>query len=312
MASYLELAKARLAMLVVLTTVVGYVLAVRGSVSPWLLLWTAVGTALSAFGANILNQLIEEDRDRLMLRTRNRPLPSGRVERSQAAMWGISSAVAGVGLLAFVANWITAGLSLGVILLYVAVYTPLKVITPLNTVVGAICGAVPPMMGWTAATGRIELGAWILFGILFIWQMPHFLSLAWLYRADYQRGGFRMLPAVDRAGSVTGRIALLYSAALLPLTASLWWCGATGTTFLVASQVLGLGFAAVGWQFLRHRTDRSARRLFLASIAYLPLLLACMVFDMDDRISHLGRQRQVTATVGDQIEPEVARLSVTP
>lgn len=289
LACYLEMAKARLAALVVLTAIVGYLLAARGSATWTVALWTAIGTAFSAYGANILNQLLEQDRDRRMQRTRNRPLPAGKVSRRLAAIWGVASAVAGVSTLAATTNLLTAGLSLFVILLYVLVYTPLKVRTPLNTVIGAVCGAVPPMMGWTAASGRLELGAWILFGVLFVWQMPHFLSLAWLYRADYDRGGFRMLPTVDRNGVITARLALLYAGTLLPVTAALWLTGISGTTFLLSSQLLGLGFAALGWQFLRLRNDASARRLFLASIAYLPLLLALMVFDMDDRILRMGR-----------------------
>jgi heme O synthase-like polyprenyltransferase len=147
------------------------------------------------------------------------------------------------------------------------------------------------MMGWTAASGRLEPGAWILFGILFVWQMPHFLSLAWLYRTDYDRGGFVMLPAVDRSGAITARLATLYAGSLLPVTAALAWAGVSGTTFLVISQVLGVIFAGLGWQFLRSRNDRTARRLFLASIAYLPLLLALMVIDMDDRVLRLGTGR---------------------
>jgi protoheme IX farnesyltransferase len=287
LACYLELAKARLGTLVVLTTVAGFLLAARGEASPWLLICTAVGTALSAFGANILNQLIEVDRDRRMVRTRNRPLPAGKVGRSLAAVWGVGSAAVGLGLLAMTTNWLTTGLSLFIVLLYLLVYTPLKVRTPLNTVVGAVCGAVPPMMGWTAATGRLDLGAWMLFGILFLWQMPHFLSLAWLYRVDYDRGGFRMLPSVDPNGTTTGWIALLYAGSLLPVTTALAWAGLSGTTFLVSSQLLGIGFAALGWGFLRDRSDRSARRLFLASIAYLPLLFVLMVVDMDDRVARL-------------------------
>ena len=235
---YLEMAKARLAALVVLTTVVGYLLAARGAATLTAAFWTVIGTALSAYGANILNQLMEEDRDRRMERTRNRPLPAGRVSRSQAAVWGVASAVVGVLVLVVTTNLLTAGLSLFVILLYVLVYTPLKVRTPLNTVVGAVCGAVPPMMGWTAAAGRLEVGAWILFGILFVWQMPHFLSLAWLYRADYDRGGFRMLPTVDRNGAITARLAMLYAGSLLPVTAALSWSGVSGTTFLVSTTIL--------------------------------------------------------------------------
>jgi len=280
---YLELAKARLGALVVLTGFVGYLLGARGNPSLWVGAAAVVGTALSAFGANILNQWWEIERDRRMLRTRERPLPTGRVGRSRAALWGVVTALAGLMVLALGTNRLTTGLSLGVILLYVLVYTPLKVRTPLNTVVGAVCGAVPPMMGWAAATGRLDTGAWILGGILFVWQIPHFLALAWLYRDDYARGGFQMLPAVDAEGRLTGRLAFIYAAALLPITAALSVAGVTGGAFLVASQVVGTAFVALGWVFLRDRSSRSARRLFLASILYLPVVLGLGVADMDHR-----------------------------
>jgi protoheme IX farnesyltransferase len=292
---YLELAKARLAALVVLTTVVGYVLAARGSFSLAELMWTIVGTTLTAFGANILNQWLEADRDRKMERTRNRPLPAGRVSRPTAVSWGLLSAAAGLLLLDLTTNRLTAALSLFVILLYVLVYTPLKTRTPLNTVIGAVCGAVPPMMGWTAATGRLELGAWILGGILFIWQVPHFLALAWMYRDDYARGGFRMMPAADPDGSMTGRAAFVHALALLPITGALAASGVTGMTYLVASQVVGIAFAALGWAFARQRVRLTARRLFLASIIYLPVLLGLMVTDMDDRIAKMTGVFQLTA-----------------
>lgn len=299
--AYLELAKARLAALVILTATVGFLLGARGWSNGAQLLWTVVGTGLSAFGANILNQLAEHERDRRMHRTRNRPLPAGRVSRRQAARWGVASSVVGVLVLATATNLLTAGLSLFTIVLYLAVYTPLKPRTPLNTVVGAVVGAIPPMMGWAAATGRLDLGAWILGGILFVWQVPHFLALAWLYREDYARGGFRMLPAVDQPGVLTSRVAFIYAVALLPVTASLAWAGVTGGTFLISSQVLGLAFAGLGWRFARRRGDQAARRLFLASIVYLPLLLAVMVVDMDNRLSSLGRpgvsQVAVTASI---------------
>lgn len=185
-------------------------------------------------------------------------------------------------------NRLTAVLSLFVIVLYVVVYTPLKARTPLNTVVGAVCGAIPPMMGWTAATGHLELGAWILGGILFIWQVPHFLALAWMYREDYARGGFRMMPAADPDGSATGRAAFVHALALLPISGALAAAGVTGMTYLVFSQVVGLGFVALGLAFARHRVRPTARRLFLASIIYLPVLLGLMVFDMDDRLARLA------------------------
>jgi protoheme IX farnesyltransferase len=306
---YLELAKARLAALVILTTIVGYVLAARGSFRLVELAWTVLGTTLTAFGANILNQWLEADRDRRMERTRHRPLPAGRVQRRTALVWGVVSAMVGLVVLDLTTNRLTAGLALFVIALYVLVYTPLKVRTPLNTVVGAVCGAIPPMMGWTAATGRLDLGAWILGGILFIWQVPHFLSLAWLYREDYARGGFRMMPAADPDGAVTGRAAFVHALALLPVTGALAAAGVSGTTYLVLSQVVGLGFVALGWAFARRRVRLTARRLFFASIIYLPLLLGLMVTDMDDRLARwagLGRtpavqmlENEVTAAASD-------------
>jgi protoheme IX farnesyltransferase len=266
--------------MVVLTAIVGYLIAVSGRPDLMELLWLTSGTALSAFGANILNQVLEADRDRLMERTRSRPIPSERVGPAVAAVWGIASAGVGVMVLAVGTNLLTAALSLGVIVLYVAVYTPLKVRTAFNTIVGAVCGAVPPMMGWAAASGRLDLGAWILGAILFVWQVPHFLALAWLYRADYRRGGFRMVPELDDHGPVTGRLAFLYAVALLPVTAALWLSGASGPLFLIGSQALGVALATLGWRFLRLRSDRAARRLFLATIIYLPVLLGLMVSDL--------------------------------
>ena len=285
---YLELAKARLAALVVLTAIVGYVLAARGSFDLAIFSWTVLGTTLTAFGANILNQWMEADRDGRMDRTRNRPLPAGHVSRPTALVWGLISAAVGLVVLDQGTNRLTAALSLFVIVLYVGVYTPLKTRTPLNTAVGAVCGAVPPMMGWTAAAGQLQLGAWILGGILFIWQVPHFLALAWMYRDDYARGGFRMMPAADPDGSATGRAALIHAIALLPITGALAAAGVTGMTYLVGSQIVGLGFVALGWSFARRRVGLNARKLFLASIIYLPILLGLMVTDMDDRLARLA------------------------
>lgn len=306
---YLELAKARLGALVVLTACVGYVLGSRGDVSPLGLAAAVVGTALSSFGANILNQWWETERDRLMLRTRERPLPAGRIERGEAAILGIVTSAAGLTVLALGTNWLTTLLSFLVILVYVLVYTPLKVRTPLNTVVGAICGAVPPMMGWAAATGRLDAGAWILGGVLFAWQIPHFLALAWLYREDYARGGFRMLPAVDDEGRLTGRLAFLYAAALLPITAALSTFGVTGWAFLLTSQVVGIAFVGLGWLFLRTRSRLAARRLFLASILYLPVLLGLMVADVDDRAVR-GGKAAASSSHSKATAPEVALNSL--
>lgn len=305
-ADYLELAKARLGALVVLTALVGCVLGSHGDPSLWILLWTVVGTALSSFGANILNQVWEVERDRRMVRTRERPLPDGRVNRRMATAAGVLTAAAGLATLAAGTNKLTAMLSLGVVLLYVFVYTPLKVYTPLNTVVGAVCGAVPPMMGWAAAAGRLEPGAWILGGILFVWQMPHFLALAWMYREDYARGGFRMLPAVDPEGRLTGRVAVLYAAALLPVTAALSVAGVTGGVFLILSQSAGIAFVVLGYLFLRARSEAAARRLFLASILYLPVVMGVMVADRG-----VDRFQGATAAGRVEVVAATARASTT-
>jgi len=296
---YLELAKARLATLVILTTVAGFLVASAGTPDAGALAWTVIGTALTAFGANILNQWLEIEPDRRMRRTSGRPLPSGRITPTRAAVWGVVSAVAGLAVLVAGVNLITAALSGLVILLYVGVYTPLKRRSSVNTLIGAVCGAIPPMMGWTAVTGRIELGAWVLFAILFLWQIPHFLALAWLYREDYARGGFCMLPAADPTGRITGRAALIYALALLPLTAVVWLAGLSGRVFLAGSQVLGLALAGLALGLLLHRTSGAARRLFVASIVYLPLLLTLMVLD-------------VTAQRPTTVSPGLVRIEQTP
>ena len=284
-ALYLEAAKARLASLVLLTTLVGYVLGAHGGASGLVLLATMLGTALTAFGANILNQLFEVERDRLMKRTANRPLPSKRLSRQRATRWALVSITCGSLILALGANLLTAGLGLFVVVLYIGVYTPLKVRTPLNTVAGSVVGAIPPMMGWTAATNSVDTGAWILFGVLFLWQIPHFLALAWMYRDDYALGGFKMLPSVDASGAISARIAIVYTCILIPLTSLATLYGVSGTSFLIGSTALGLVFLALGINFLRTRSRVAARKLFFASIMYLPLLLGLMVADVDNRIA---------------------------
>ncbi len=280
---YLELSKARLASMVVFSTIAGYLLSARGAARLDHLIYTALGTALAAFGANIFNQIMETELDAKMERTRERPLPSRRLPRSRAVVYGWASSLAGVFLLATFVNLLTAALALGVILLYTLVYTPMKTRTSANTLVGAVVGAVPPVIGWTAASGRIEIGAIILFGILFAWQIPHFLALAWMYREDYARGGFKMLPAIDGIGRFTARTALIYALALQPLTLMIYAEGLSGMTFLIIAQILGLAFAVAALPFYRDRTRLTARRLFLASIIYLPLLLISMVGDMDKK-----------------------------
>jgi protoheme IX farnesyltransferase len=273
------LTKARLATLVVLTTVVGFLMATTGTVAWATLLSTALGTGLAALGANGFNQYLERSRDALMERTRNRPLPSGTMAPWEALAISGAFSVTGIAALAWTANLLTAGLALLIHLLYLGVYTPLKLRSPVNTLVGGVCGAIPPVMGWTAVRGSIGPGAWILFLILFIWQMPHFLSLAWLYREDYARGGYRMLPVIDRSGTLTCKLVVLHSFALIPLGMAAALAGIAGWAFLLGAIPLGLVLLVLAFRLHEDRNDLNARRVFFASLVYLPLLLGLMVAD---------------------------------
>jgi len=240
---------------------------------------TLVGTALAACGSMALNQVIEAERDARMERTCRRPIPTGAVTPRHAVVFGVTAAAAGLATLAALVNVLTAVLGLTVVLVYILVYTPLKPRSPLCTLAGAVCGAIPPMMGWTATGAALSFGAWLLAGVLFLWQIPHFLALAWLYRDDYARGGFRTLPAVDASGRVTGAMAVLYSLALLPVGVLAALGGLTGWRFAAAGLALGGGLVALASLLAVRRTEPLARRLFLATLAYLPLLLGAMVAD---------------------------------
>ena len=300
---YLRLSKARLSALVLLTTVVGFVM---GSPAPapapgsfpgsfpgtwapgvqlatgidWIrLLWTILGTALAAGGANALNQLAEIRRDGLMQRTRHRPLPSGAISPAHALVFSMLSAYAGLAILGLAVNLASAGLALATIALYVGLYTPLKTRTTLNTLVGAVCGAIPPLIGWVAASGRLDHGAWLLGALLFVWQIPHFFALAWLYREDYARAGFAMLPVVDRDGHLTGRVVVLTSLTLVPVALAATLLGLSGWVYALGAIALGVWMVSVGARLYARRTAAAARRLFLASVVYLPVLLCLMVVD---------------------------------
>ncbi|HUU82633.1 MAG TPA: heme o synthase [Phycisphaerae bacterium] len=295
---YLELTKARLVALVLVTTLVGYVIGSDGAIHWPKLAWTLIGTALAALGANALNQWMEAQRDERMERTRNRPLPSGRMTARHAFGVALSAVVAAPIVLCLATNLLAAVLALAATLIYLALYTPLKSRSPLCTLVGAVCGALPPMVGWCAATGRLGPGAWVLGATLFAWQIPHSLALAWLYRDDYARGGFRMLPVVDRAGNATGVIVILWSLALLPIGLAATLVGLAGWRYAVGSLLLGTALLALGIKLYRQRSDLSARRLFLASIIYLPLLLGFMVADrgpVADRVHVIGAVENVQA-----------------
>lgn len=274
---YQELILLRLTLLVAATSFTGYWLA-GGSLNDWRrLLGTIVGTALLSSGANAFNQRIEWRHDALMDRTRNRPLPSGRMSRAHAWLVAALMSLAGTLLLLLWTNLHTTALGLLALVVYLFAYTPMKRVSTLNTLVGAVSGALPPMMGWAAVRGEISLEAWILAAILFFWQIPHFLALAWLYREDYERGGFLMLPQRDPDGRLTAQVALLYTLPLLPLGISLSLAGVEGRLFAFLSLPLGLFFLYRAWRLLREPGRQAARRLFLASVMYLPLLIILMI-----------------------------------
>jgi len=274
-----ELFKMRLTTLVLLTTLVGFYLGTRGPVSYGLMCSTLLGTALLAAGASALNQLLELEHDAKMRRTQDRPLPSGRLTPEAGLIIGGICAGAGLIWLALTVNLLTALLGAVTLASYVFVYTPLKRVTSLNTAIGAIPGALPPLMGWTAARGEISAEGWSLFAILCFWQLPHFLAIAWMYRDEYAKAGFVMLPAIDPTGERTGRQAFCHTLGLLPVSLSPFLFKLVGPVYLCGALMLGIGFMWFAFQFARQRTMGRARALFYASIFYLPLLLGLMVFD---------------------------------
>ncbi|HXJ58115.1 MAG TPA: heme o synthase [Verrucomicrobiae bacterium] len=274
-----ELVKARLTFLVLLTTAVGFYLGWRGTLDGWLLAHTLLGTALVACGAAALNQLSEREHDARMRRTADRPLPSGRLQPETVLILGGASSVVGLIYLALAVNALTSLLGAVTLGSYLFVYTPLKRVTWLNTAVGAVPGALPPLMGWTAARGQLSGEGWALFGILFFWQIPHFLAIAWLYREEYEKAGFVMLPSVDRGGVRTGRQAVSHTMGLLIVSLTPFLLHLTGVVYVCGALLLGAIFLVCAAQFSRQLTAGRARQLFFASILYLPLLLGLMVLD---------------------------------
>jgi heme o synthase len=278
-AVFCELVKARLTLLVLITTLVGFYVGARGALDWALMLHTLLGTALLACGAAALNQLIEREHDAKMRRTEGRPLPSGRMQPDSVLLFGGLSAMAGLIYLALSVNLLTSLLGAATLVTYVFVYTPLKRVTWLNTAVGAIPGALPPLMGWTAATGELGGAGWALFAILFFWQIPHFLAIAWLYRDEYARAGFVMLPAVDPSGERTAHQAVSHTLGLLFVSLCPVLFGVAGPIYFFGALLIGVIFLVAAFAFARQLNALRARQLFFASIIYLPLLLGLMVFD---------------------------------
>jgi heme o synthase len=276
---FVTLTKPRLNLLVLVTTLGGLYLASPEGVATSLLVHTLVGTALVAGGAAALNQVWERDTDRLMRRTSGRPLPRGRLGVNEGTWFGVLLTSIGLVELTFGANSMAAAVALATSASYVLAYTPLKTRTSLATLVGAVPGALPPVIGWAAATGAVTLPAWVLFGIVFFWQMPHFLAIAWMHRNDYARAGIPLLPVLEPDGRRTGQQALLYAAALWPVSLLPAVVGLADAPYSIVATVLGFIFIGLSALFARDRSMVSARRLFLFSITYLPLLWGALVAD---------------------------------
>jgi protoheme IX farnesyltransferase len=276
-ADFLALAKPRLNLLVVLTTLAAFYLGAGPTIDLAVLVHTVIGTALVAGAASALNQVYERDVDARMRRTRMRPLPDGRLQPVEAVRFGMLLALVGLVQLAAGANLLASLVAFATLASYVAVYTPLKRRTPFATVVGAVPGALPAMIGWAAARNDLSAPAWILAGIVFLWQMPHFLAIAWIYREDYERAGIPLLPVVEPDGRSTARQVVLYGAALWPVSLMPALLGLSSAVYLWTAAILSGAFLFLALRFARQRNVAAARRLFLGSIIYLPLLWIVMI-----------------------------------
>jgi heme o synthase len=279
-ADFLELTKPRIVTMVALTALFGYYLAPATAAFDWLrLVVTLVGTSLAAAGTMTLNQYLERDLDARMLRTRQRPLPDGRVAPFDALVFGTTLTIIGILLLLLAVNPLSAAVTAATSISYLFAYTPLKTRTSLCTLVGAIPGALPPLTGWAAASGSLDVASWAVFAIMFVWQIPHSLAIAQMYRDDYARGGFALLPVVDPDGTSTARQILTYSLALVSVGMVPTLLGLAGPIYFAASIVLGIGMLAPSYRLARSAKTADARRVMFASLIYLPVLFAIMAAD---------------------------------
>jgi protoheme IX farnesyltransferase len=279
LAAYSELTKPRITFLVVLTAAAGFCMGSASGVDYVRLLNMSIGIALLTSGLSALNQYLERHLDPLMRRTQDRPLPTGRLLPVEAALFGVSICVIAIAYLALWINPLSAVLGVATMAGYLFVYTPLKTKTTLSTVLGAFPGAMPPLIGWVAARGQVTVEAWVLFAILFLWQFPHFLAIAWMYRDDYARAGIKMLPVVEPDGKVTGQQIIIYTLLLIPVSLLPAATGLAGTIYVVGAAVLGLGFLYFSARAALVRTTWQARQLLLASVIYLPILFGLMVLN---------------------------------
>jgi len=279
LAAYVELTKPRITFLIVLTSAAGFCLGAKGGLD-WVRFAHAMfGIALLSSGIATLNQYIERELDGRMRRTASRPLPAGKLAPTEALILGAGLTILAESYLALLVNPLTALFGLSVIAGYLFMYTPLKTRTTLSTVVGAFPGAMPPLMGWTAASNEVSTGAWVLFAILFLWQFPHFLAIAWMYREDYGRAGIRMLPVVEPEGRITGQQIVAYTLMLLPVSLLPTMIGISGRVYFYGAIILGLLFLSSSITAALSKSRQQARRLLLASVLYLPLLFGLMVLN---------------------------------
>jgi protoheme IX farnesyltransferase len=279
MKDYIELTKPRITWLILMSTAVGYFFGHHGAWNILPILHTILGTALIASGTAALNQWYEREADRKMRRTADRPIPSGRLSAGRALLFGIFLSIAGFAELGLAVNWLSAFMGLFTLLSYLFLYTPLKQRSPLSTLVGAFPGAMPPIIGYAAASGMLDAQAAVLFAILFLWQFPHFLAIAWMYREDYERAGIVMLPVVQPSGEGTARQIVLYSLALIPVSMAPSLLGMSGKVYLFGALALGLWYLYSGVRVAFDRTIQRARSVLLVSVIYLPLIYGLMLLD---------------------------------
>lgn len=278
-AAFVELTKPRIAFMLVLTSAAGFYIGTKGIFDFALFANAMIGIALLAFGVATLNQYIERRTDALMERTAGRPLPTGKINPMEALVFGILQCAVAELYLYVLVNPLTAVLGLTVIIGYVFLYTPLKTRTSASTAIGAIPGAMPPLMGWTAAANEITIGAWALFVLLFLWQFPHFLAIAWMYRDQYAKAGILMLPVVEPEGKITARQIVLFTIMLVAISLAPFFLGFAGVVYLIGASILGLWFLMESIQTARAKSVEKARRLLMVSVLYLPLIFGLLVLD---------------------------------
>ncbi len=279
LAAFFELTKPRIAFMLVLTSAAGFYLGSKGGFDFLLFVNSIIGITLLAFGVATLNQFIERRTDALMERTARRPIPTQKVTPAEALVFGLILTVSAEIYLAFLVNALTAVLGLIVIVGYVLLYTPLKTKTSASTAIGAIPGAMPPLMGWTASANEITLGAWVLFALLFLWQFPHFLAIAWMYKEQYRKAGILMLPVVEKEGKITAIQIVTFTLMLIPISLAPFFLGIAGYVYLAGASILGIWFLISSIQTARAKSVEKARKLLLVSVLYLPVIFALMVFN---------------------------------